>query len=66
MKKRAKRLSLHRETVRNLDPARLDGVVGGTGYTHDPGACGTTCRCLDFQDTFSAECTFDCPQTSMG
>jgi hypothetical protein len=66
MKKKARKLSLHRETVGKLDPSHLRGVVGGTGYTHDYAACGTSCRCRDFVDTFSAECTLECPQTSQG
>ena len=66
MKKRNKRLTLHRETLRSLDEARLQEAVGGTGFTHDPGQCRTSCVCLDFPDTFSADCTAGCPATSMG
>jgi hypothetical protein len=66
MKKRQKKLALYRETVLNLDPSRLQGVAGGTGYTHNENLCGTTCRCLDFPDTFSADCTPGCPATSLG
>jgi hypothetical protein len=66
MKKRGKRLSLHRETVRNLVDSRLEGVAGAGNFTLDPGACGTTCRCLDDPGTFSAGCTTDCPFTSHG
>ena len=64
MKKRQKRLSLHRETVLKLDPSQLQGVVGAN--TYDYGACGTSCRCLDHPDTFSADCTTLCPCTSLG
>lgn len=64
MKKRIKKLSLYRETLRNLDTSRLKGVAGGN--TYDPGACCTTCRCLDHPDTFSAGCTAGCPTTSLG
>jgi len=65
MKKRSRRLMLHRETVRILDRNHLREAVGGTGYTHDPGLCRTSCACLDFQDTFSADCTAGCPATSL-
>jgi hypothetical protein len=65
MRKSNKRLTLHRETLRSLDEVRLQGAVGGTGFTHDPGNCRTSCRCLDFMDTFSADCTAGCPATSM-
>jgi hypothetical protein len=63
MKKRGKKLSLHRETVRNLDESRLQGVAGGG--TYDEGQCRTSCRCLDHPDTFSSDCTAHCPLTSM-
>ena len=66
MKKKSKRLALHRETVRNLEASGLKGVVGGTGYTHQEDMCRTSCACLDFQDTFSANCTAGCPATSLG
>jgi hypothetical protein len=64
MKKTNKRLTLHRETLRNLDEALLRSAAGGTGFTHDPNACRTSCACLDFIDTFSADCTAGCPATS--
>lgn len=67
MKKRAKRLTLHRETVRNLDESYLPEIRGGTGgWTYNPFQCGTTCRCFDHPDTFSADCTAGCPHTSEG
>jgi len=66
MKKRTKKLALHRETVCKLDDSSLTEVQGGTGWTHDPGQCATTCRCLDFYDTFSGDCTQGCPYTSEG
>ncbi len=66
MKKKSKRLSLHRETLRKLDEAGLQGVVGGTFYTRTGPQCGTSCRCVDYQDTFSADCTVECPATSQG
>jgi hypothetical protein len=66
MKKKNKRLTLHRETVRQLDASGLKEVVGGTGYTHNPDQCRTSCACLDFQDTFSSDCTAGCPATSLG
>ncbi|HSG38853.1 MAG TPA: class I lanthipeptide [Thermoanaerobaculia bacterium] len=65
MRKRNGKLTLSRETLRNLDASRLKEVAGGL-FTYDPGACGTTCRCLDDPGTFSAECTIDCPTTSLG
>lgn len=64
MRKRSRKLALSRETLCNLDASRLKKVAGG--FTYDPGACGTTCRCLDHPDTFSAGCTIDCPTTSLG
>lgn len=65
MKKRQKRLSLHRETVLKLDPAELRGIVGG-GDTYNLAGCATSCRCNDHPDTFSANCTAACPFTSKG
>jgi formate-dependent nitrite reductase cytochrome c552 subunit len=65
MKKKSKRLALHRETVRNLDDIGLKGVVGGT-WTRTGPQCATSCQCIDYQDTFSADCTADCPTTSLG
>lgn len=64
MKKRSKKLSLSRETLLNLDASAMKGVAGG--FTMDPGACGTTCRCIDDPGTFSADCTPGCPATSRG
>lgn len=66
MKKKTKKLALHRETVRNLDDSGLKDVQGGTGWTHGGFGCATTCRCHDFIDTFSGDCTVDCPNTSEG
>lgn len=41
-KKLGKKLSLNRETIRSLDPARLAGAVGGwTNTSYGPG-CGIT------------------------
>jgi len=60
-----KKLALHRETVRNLDDTSLTEARGGT-WTHGGGECATTCRCLDFQDTFSGDCSVGCPYTSEG
>jgi hypothetical protein len=65
MKKRSRKLNLSRETLRNLNAAQLKEAAGGS-FTYDPGACGTTCRCLDHPDTFSATCTSGCPATSLG
>jgi hypothetical protein len=65
-RKKSNRLALHRETVRNLDDAGLQGVVGGTFYTRTESQCNTSCRCIDYQDTFSSGCTADCPTTSLG
>lgn len=65
MRKKNKRLALHRETLRNLDESNLQAVVGGSN-TYCAEACGTTCRCLDNLDTFSADCTAGCPFTSQG
>ena len=66
MKKKTQKLALHRETVRNLDESSLTEAKGGTGWTHDEGQCATSCRCLDFVDTFSSDCTAYCPYTSQG
>jgi len=66
MKKKSKRLTLHRETVRRLDEAGLHGVVGGTLWTRTGPQCATSCHCVDYQDTFSGDCTVDCPTTSQG
>ncbi|HEY2296048.1 MAG TPA: hypothetical protein VGM86_35565 [Thermoanaerobaculia bacterium] len=63
MRKKSKRLALHRETVRHLDEVGLQGVAGGTDYTR---TCGGTCACIDYPDTFSADCTAGCPTTSLG
>jgi hypothetical protein len=65
MRKKNKRLALHRETVRTLDNAGLQGVVGGT-YTRTGSGCASSCHCPDYVDTFSADCTADCPTTSLG
>lgn len=64
MKKRVKKLRVHRETVWNLSDSRLQGVLGG--YTMNPGECGTSCGCIDESGTFSATCTAQCPTTSLG
>lgn len=64
MKKKSKRLALHRETLRNLEEPGLKGVAGG--QTYDYAGCGTSCRCRDNIDTFSADCTAECPLTSNG
>jgi hypothetical protein len=66
MKKKTKKLALYRETVRNLDDAVLTEAQGGTGWTHGGPECAGTCRCLDFQDTFSGDCSIGCPYTSEG
>ena len=66
MKKKTKRLALHRETVRNLDDSGLKGAVGGTLYTRTGTQCATSCQCVDYTDTFSADCTAGCPATSQG
>ena len=65
MKKKSKRLSLHRETLRNLEEPGLRAAVGGN-FTYDYAQCGTSCRCRDNVDTFSADCTAECPFTSNG
>jgi hypothetical protein len=66
MKKKNKRLALHRETVRNLDDSGLQKAAGGTLFTRTGAQCGTSCRCIDYPDTFSADCTAECPATSEG
>ena len=43
MKKRAKKLTLSKETLRNLDAARLRKAAGGT----DTGQCTVTCYQVD-------------------
>lgn len=65
MKKRNKRLALHRETLRNLEERGLRRAVGGA-QTYDYAGCATSCLCLDDQGTFSSACTTICPTTSNG
>jgi hypothetical protein len=49
MHKRAKKMTLHRETLRSLDPKKLTHVAGGSGTplqdkdTHFDHTCGTVC-----------------------
>ncbi len=62
MKKQTLKLSLNRETLRELDVNVLRGIDGGT-WTYDPQQCGTSCDCLDESGTFSAYCTEECPTT---
>lgn len=52
MNKRMKRLSLHRETLRNLQPAELSRVAG-RGETYE---IFTTCACTDGCGTGSCGC----------
>lgn len=64
MKKRTKRLSLRRETVRSLEVGRLSDIVGGNsggGHTYNVNECNTSCDCLDHPNTFSEFCTAECP-----
>ena len=63
MKKKAKKLRVHRETLRNLGDRPLRQAVGGAP-TLNPGQCQTSCVCRDDPGTFSAECTLECPTTS--
>ena len=42
MKKRAKKLTLHRETLRSLDEGRLGRAAGGWGNTEHT-FCATDC-----------------------
>ena len=63
MKKRQKKLSLRRETVRSLNEAGLGAAAGGSGggYTYNLQQCNTSCDCFDDPGTFSAYCTEECP-----
>jgi hypothetical protein len=47
MKKRSKKLSLHRETLRDLNPDHLTYAVGGNHTEEDtcPATCAGTCTC---------------------
>jgi hypothetical protein len=66
MRKKSKRLALHRETLRNLDEGGLKTAVGGTLWTRTGPGCATSCQCIEYPDTFSADCTAGCPTTSLG
>ena len=61
MKKNLKKLALYRETLRIMSHYSLRAVAGGATFN-----CNTTCRCPDDITTFSADCTVDCPTTSLG
>jgi hypothetical protein len=61
MKKGLKKLTLCRETLRVMSHYSLRMVAGGASFN-----CHTTCRCPDDPGTFSADCTVDCPTTSLG
>jgi hypothetical protein len=57
MRKRTKKLSLHRETLRNLQAGHLRRVAGG-GETFE---ILTTCACTDTCDTnWSCGCSGTC------
>ncbi len=71
MKRKVKKLTLNRETVRRLTDDELRGVAGGdktngnTCATCDA-TCGTTCGCTTEGDTCrpnSAPCCLSCPGT---
>ena len=59
MKKKFKRLSIHRETLRNLQQPDLRRAVGGgTEYLEDSGcACTDTCN----PDTYGCQTSGNCP-----
>jgi hypothetical protein len=56
MKKKTRKLTLHRETLTNLTHPHLEGVAGGVPETHDK-SCLLSCRagCSD------VGCTDTCP-----
>ena len=56
MKKKIRKLSLNKETVRHLTDEELRGVAGGTGNT-----CGNTCA-----STCDSTCASTCPSTCSG
>jgi len=60
-KTRVSKLTLNRETVRNLEPERLGQAVGGRIFHRDEtGGCGTGTGCNTYQ------CTFLCTDSTSG
>ena len=56
MKRKTRKLTLHRETLTHLTRSHLEGVAGGVPYTYDK-SCYLSCRagCSDIG------CTDTCP-----
>lgn len=63
MRKKIRKLRVHRETLRDLEGHPLQQAVGGVP-TLSPGECRTSCVCRDDPGTFSGTCTLECPTTS--
>jgi hypothetical protein len=55
MKKTPKKLTLHRETLHNLDLEDAENVVGGTVYTTRP-SCARSCGCSTTCVSYCAYC----------
>lgn len=51
MQKKVKTIGLHRETLRNLDAKKLDGVAGG--FSLPPSQCGASQHTCDDCPTYS-------------
>lgn len=56
MKKKSRKLTLHRETLAQLVTPHLEGVVGGVPETHDK-SCLLSCRA----GCSAVGCTDTCP-----
>ncbi len=70
MKKKVKKLSLNKETVRSLTDDELRGVAGAD-HTHGhctnftcPATCAETCGCPTQSPSCEGGCTFCCGDTS--
>ena len=62
MKKRVKKLALHRETLRSLEEGAIQEVVGGVSVRTCGSPCSATCTvypCVAASDncSFAARCT---------
>ena len=58
MKKHAKRLTLSKETLRNLESDRMAGVEGGISPSRRPNC--TTSKEYSLCETCGIACTIDC------
>jgi hypothetical protein len=58
MRKNAKRLTLSKETLRNLEPDRMDGIEGGAPPTRR--ADCTVSKEYSLCETCGIACTIDC------